>query len=234
MDMVPVELLAHLAAATVLGLVANQAAAIVVPAKQIISGFPRWRWVLSCAVQAALLPALVAMMAQEAQAKGLQPEAWAGQSAPELGHWERTYVLALFASQSRDMFDGGVPGRMAKEADFMMRLHHWVVMFACVGAFFAPAGFGLFIAGTFVLELGSMTYNLRTLYPDSAAVVPLYQVCVVVFFLLFFFCFSTVFLLFSTALLLFSVLKMMNLIGLHAREQHRSGVPRILHGDADR
>jgi len=170
MDVLPT-LALHLAIATVVGLCANRVAAALVQSVQIISGFPRWRWVLSMATQGVVFPAMMTMAWQEGHAKGLGLEAWAVRSAAQLGQWERVYVLALFASQSRDMFP------MPAAADFMMRLHHWVVMVACVSAFFTPAGFGLFIAGTFVLELGSMTFNLRTLYPDSAAAVPVYHVC---------------------------------------------------------
>ena len=157
----PVELATHLTVATTVGLLANRVAQALVPSAQIIAGFPRWRWVLSFTTQALVFPALVAMMWREAEGKGLDLAPWLEAPSTSLGVWERCYVLALFASQSRDMFP------MPDAADFMMRLHHWVVMVACSAVFFSPAGFGLFILGTFVLELGSMTYNLRTLCKNT-------------------------------------------------------------------
>jgi len=90
-------------------------------------------------------------------------------SAWNLSSFERWYVYALFASQTRDMCP------MPAKASTTMRVHHWVVVVACLLSLCAPVGFGLFVAGTFVLELGSMTFNLRKLYPRSRAVCLLYQ-----------------------------------------------------------
>eukprot|EP00747_Dinoflagellata_sp_TGD_P217231 gnl/TRDRNA2_/TRDRNA2_89665_c0_seq1.p1 gnl/TRDRNA2_/TRDRNA2_89665_c0~~gnl/TRDRNA2_/TRDRNA2_89665_c0_seq1.p1 ORF type:complete len:250 (-),score=36.94 gnl/TRDRNA2_/TRDRNA2_89665_c0_seq1:123-761(-) len=149
----------------------NRVAAALVPSKQKMAGFPRWRWFLAMVTQATLFQALVFMMWRQAMSSAtpLSIQGWLSAPASALGVWERCYVLALFASQSRDMFP------LPKEVDFMMVLHHWVVMIACVAAFFVPAGFGLFILGTFVLEMGSMTFNMRTLYPDKRVLVPIYQ-----------------------------------------------------------
>jgi len=92
---------------------------------------------------------------------------WLAAPASVLTGYERWYVYALFASQSRDM-------PMPPESAVLMRVHHWLVVIACVLTLLAPQGFGLFVAGTFILECGSMTYNLRELYPESKAMQWLY------------------------------------------------------------
>mmetsp|Transcript_122093 Transcript_122093/g.352921 ORF Transcript_122093/g.352921 Transcript_122093/m.352921 type:complete len:169 (+) Transcript_122093:120-626(+) len=66
---------------------------------------------------------------------------------------------------------------MPAGASITMKVHHWVVVIACVLAILSPSGFGLFVMGSFALELGSLTFNLRTLYPRYPAISILYQVC---------------------------------------------------------
>lgn len=155
---------------SVLGRLANKAARRLVPSRQLLDGFPRWRWLLSVATQAVVFPTLVGLAwLFSGQHCGLQ--VWLMAPASSLSAFERWYVYALFASQTRDMFP------LPAKASFMMKLHHWVVVIACVLSLMAPHGFGLFVLGTFVLEVGSMTFNMRVLYSGSKAIEVLYQTC---------------------------------------------------------
>ena len=158
-----------LTVATGCGLVANLVAQKLVPSKQVIAGFPRWRWVLSSFTQAVAFPTILAISWHSSSAVSFSQ--WAESPAHELSVSDRIYVLALFASQSRDMFP------MPRGASTLMWLHHWIVMIASAAAFFLPVGFGLFVSVTFVLELGSMTFNLHSLYPKSSGIASLYQIC---------------------------------------------------------
>ncbi|CAE7323935.1 unnamed protein product [Symbiodinium natans] len=128
-----------------------------------LEGFPRSRWLLSVAIQALVFPVCVWLSIWAAKASGWDMGRWLASAAHELPNASRWYVFALFGSQSRDMCP------MPAEASFLMKVHHYVVTVACLLSLLAPKGFGLFIAGTFVLELGSMFYNLRVLYPGFYA-----------------------------------------------------------------
>lgn len=162
--------LVGLVTASVLGRVANRTFRFIFRSDQVLDGFPRWRWFLSFFTQAAIFPMFILLSwLHSAQSYGL--DEWLMASAAKLSGVERWYVYALFASQTRDMFP------MPAKASFMMKLHHWVVVIACILSLCAPQGFGLFVLGTFVLELGSMTFNLRVLYPGSTAVAWTYQTC---------------------------------------------------------
>lgn len=160
-----------LVSATALGLLANRVTERIVKSDQVLGGFPRWRWCLSAFTQAIVFPGII-LLAWWQPSLSCQLDQWLRLPASQLSGFERWYIYALFASQSRDM----IP-KMPSAASMTMKVHHWVVVVASVLSLTAPAGFGLFIAGTFVLELGSMTFNLRTLYPGSQAINALYQVC---------------------------------------------------------
>mmetsp|Transcript_79511 Transcript_79511/g.170399 ORF Transcript_79511/g.170399 Transcript_79511/m.170399 type:complete len:333 (-) Transcript_79511:69-1067(-) len=163
-------IIAGLALAHALALLANRIAGRLVRSGEMLDGFPRWRWVLSAFTQAVIMPALV-LLAWHNSSVSLGLGQWLAASARDLPGFERWYVYALFASNSRDMFP------MPAEANFLLKVHHWIVVSACVLALFAPQGFGLFVGGTFLLELGSMTFNLRCLYPQSMAINVAYQIC---------------------------------------------------------
>jgi hypothetical protein len=49
-------------------------------------------------------------------------------------------------------------------------------MSTCAATLAAPAGAGLYIMGTFILELGSIFFNLRTMYPESEPLKWMYYV----------------------------------------------------------
>jgi len=157
-----------LAVATVCGLAANRATEPLVASKEKIGGFPRWRWVLSVITQGFVFPALIALCVFS-RFSSISLADWLAAPASKLQGFEWWYVYALFASMSRDMFP------MPAESSMLMKVHHWLVVFACVFVLLAPKGFGLFVAGTFILECGSMTYNLRELYPNSIAMQWVYQ-----------------------------------------------------------
>jgi len=158
--------------ATVFGLCANQLleASGSNQDEELLDGFPRSRWLLSVVIQALIFPALCFASINSSRAVGLsfvqylKAPSWA---LPVRARW---YVYSLFGSQARDMLP------MPAEASTLMKVHHWVVVCACVLALMAPKGFGLFTASTFVLECGSMMYNLRVLYPGSRMISVLYQV----------------------------------------------------------
>ncbi|CAK9083347.1 Hypothetical protein (Fragment) [Durusdinium trenchii] len=160
-----------LLAATVGGLVVNQLLHLCYKdeEEQELDGFPRSRWILSAAIQAFIFPVLVWLSLLVASGSGIMCGRWLTASAAELPNKSLWYVFALFGSQSRDMCP------MPAATSFLMKVHHWVVTIACMLALFAPKGFGLFIAGTFVLELGSLFYNLRTLSPGNKFINTLYQ-----------------------------------------------------------
>jgi len=168
---VVVPALIGLTTTTAIGLAANKVFERLVPTKQLVAGFPRWRWVLSVFTQMFVFCPLVYLAWSHSSAvAGFSASTWFSMSAAQLPGFERWYVYALFASQSRDM----IP-RMPKTAGTIMIVHHWVVVIASALALLAPQGFGIFIAGTFALELGSLTFNLRKLYPENKWIVPLYQ-----------------------------------------------------------
>lgn len=157
--------------ATLLGLMANQIVKRLVKSDQMLDGFQRRRWVLSVFTQAIIFPTIL-LLAWCYPSKLCSLDAWFRLPASQLAGFERWYVYALFASQSRDM----IP-RMPAATSTTMKVHHWVVVIACLLALNAHAGFGIFVAGTFALECGSMTFNMRVLYPESRAVECLYQAC---------------------------------------------------------
>lgn len=156
--------------ASALGRVANRTARFVVRSDETLDGFPRWRWVLSAFTQAVVFPAIMFMVWRTATVQYTFGE-WLALSSFELSGWARWYVYALFASQTRDMFP------MPAAASSTMKVHHWLVIIACVLSLAAPAGFGLFVVSTFILELGSLTFNLRKLYPKSFLISIVYQAC---------------------------------------------------------
>jgi len=135
-----------------------------------LDGFPRSRWLLSVAIQALIFPVLVWLSVCAARGAGLDVSHWLTAGACKLPSMSRWYVFALFGSQSRDMCP------MPANTSFLMKVHHYVVTLACLLSLLAPKGFGLFIAGTFILELGSMFYNLRVLYPGRRLIEVVYQV----------------------------------------------------------
>lgn len=160
-----------LVVATVAGLIVNQLlhSCLAKSDEQELDGFPRSRWILSAGIQALVFPVFVWLSITAASTSGILFSQWLTASAPELPTKSLWYVFSLFGSQSRDMCP------MPAATSFLMKVHHWVVTIACVLALFAPKGFGLFIAGTFVLELGSLFYNLRVLYPGNKLINVMYQ-----------------------------------------------------------
>ena len=72
-----------------------------------------------------------------------------------------------FRSQARDIL---------KWENMLLWVHHVVVMSTCAATLAAPAGAGLYIMGTFILELGSIFFNLRTMYPESEPLKWMYYV----------------------------------------------------------
>eukprot|EP00930_Biecheleria_cincta_P038034 TRINITY_DN26131_c0_g1_i2.p1 TRINITY_DN26131_c0_g1~~TRINITY_DN26131_c0_g1_i2.p1 ORF type:complete len:315 (+),score=54.96 TRINITY_DN26131_c0_g1_i2:257-1201(+) len=142
-----------LTCATVLGLAANRLVEAVVPA-----------------TEALVFPGLLLLGLSRCSAVGFTLGEWLvapAHAMPGVGLW---YVYALFASQTRDMCP------MPADTSTLMKVHHWVVVVACLLSLVAPQGFGLFVGGTFVLELGSLLFNLRVLYPGSRVISVLYQV----------------------------------------------------------
>lgn len=160
-----------LVAATVIGLAVNQLlhAFLGQSDEEELDGFPRSRWILSAAIQALVFPLLGWLSVIGASGAGIACSRWLTASALELPGKSLWYVFSLFGSQSRDMCP------MPAATSFLMKVHHWVVTIACVLSLFAPKGFGLFIAGTFVLELGSLFYNMRVLYPGNKVIKVMYQ-----------------------------------------------------------
>eukprot|EP00929_Paragymnodinium_shiwhaense_P110177 TRINITY_DN76959_c0_g1_i1.p1 TRINITY_DN76959_c0_g1~~TRINITY_DN76959_c0_g1_i1.p1 ORF type:complete len:265 (-),score=53.17 TRINITY_DN76959_c0_g1_i1:157-951(-) len=154
---------------TVVGLVLNKVMAILIPSKEMSGGFYRWRWVLSALVQTVIFPALIGS-AYVRRISQMPLSEFLNAPATDDAVLERWYVYALFATQSRDM----IP-RMPAAASTTMIVHHWVVVIACLMALHTPQGFGYYVLGTFALECGSLTYNLRTLYPKSKLLVVVYQ-----------------------------------------------------------
>eukprot|EP00929_Paragymnodinium_shiwhaense_P080661 TRINITY_DN42082_c0_g1_i1.p1 TRINITY_DN42082_c0_g1~~TRINITY_DN42082_c0_g1_i1.p1 ORF type:complete len:351 (+),score=47.06 TRINITY_DN42082_c0_g1_i1:90-1142(+) len=165
------EAVSGLVVATSVGLLGNRAGKAVFRSEDVLSGFPRWRWYMSASTQAFVFPALIAVVLSYWPA-GLSLDAWFSASAASAGQPSRWYTYALFASQARDM----IP-RMPAAASKLMVIHHWIVCVSCCLALLTPGGFGIFVAGSFLLECGSMTYNLRTLYGGSTLVAVVYQVC---------------------------------------------------------
>ncbi|CAJ1448379.1 unnamed protein product [Effrenium voratum] len=138
-----------LVSATVIGLAVNkllEACLGTSAEEELLDGFPRSRWLLSAAIQALVFPLMVSLSLRAACGAGLACSQWLVASSAQLPSKSLWYVYALFGSQSRDMCP------MPADTSFLMKVHHWVVTVACVLSLFAPKGFGLFIAGTFVLD----------------------------------------------------------------------------------
>ena len=121
-----------------------------------LQGFPRWRWMVSCAYQLAVLPAVVGLgLHTNGLTQQYLVQGWSGFRDAT---WERAYLYLLFGSQARDCnhYDNK-----------LIFIHHLVVMGNCVATLFVPGGVGLFILGTAILEFGSAFFNFRVLYPQS-------------------------------------------------------------------
>ena len=93
---------AHLVAATALGLIANQIMQQFVSSDD-LNGFPRWRWVLAALTQSVILPCILhGAYTASTQAYGDDLRAWLSASAADMHakglYFEHCYVLALFAS----------------------------------------------------------------------------------------------------------------------------------------
>mmetsp|Transcript_4065 Transcript_4065/g.9493 ORF Transcript_4065/g.9493 Transcript_4065/m.9493 type:complete len:323 (-) Transcript_4065:57-1025(-) len=160
-----------LTAATAAGLFVNWLLeACIGKSEEELDGFPRSRWLLSVAIQALVFPSLAWLSVSAARWSGLDFGQWLAAGSKELPDVSQWYIFALFGSQSRDMCP------MPAATSFLMKVHHYVVTVACVLCLLAPKGMGLFVAGTFILELGSMFYNLRVLYPGCKMAEVLYQV----------------------------------------------------------
>uniref|UniRef100_A0A7S1AFG9 TLC domain-containing protein n=1 Tax=Noctiluca scintillans TaxID=2966 RepID=A0A7S1AFG9_NOCSC len=155
--------------ASALGLTANHTAAYFSTPGKKVGGFERWRWWISLILQLGVFPSIVCAAAFQSYGV-LSLFQWLSASAQELPGFEHWYIYALFGAQTRDM----IP-RMPSGASMMLKVHHWVVVVACVVVLFTPQGFGLFVAGSFFLELGSAFYNLHELFPDSVAVLVVYE-----------------------------------------------------------
>mmetsp|Transcript_53273 Transcript_53273/g.95604 ORF Transcript_53273/g.95604 Transcript_53273/m.95604 type:complete len:320 (+) Transcript_53273:92-1051(+) len=162
--------------ATVLGLGANRLLEAVGHGQEeeLLDGFPRSRWHLSVAFQALIFPTLCLASVLASRAHGLSFAQYLKAPSIALPLRARWYVYSLFGSQARDMCP------MPAATSMLMKVHHWVVVCACALALMAPKGFGLFTASTFVLECGSMMYNLRVLYPGSSVINVLYQVVMLI------------------------------------------------------
>lgn len=150
-------------------LIANKVAQTCIPSEQVLDGFKRWRWILSCWSQVFVFPVLVAAswFCRPAGVNFMEYFALSASASSVYGRW---YVYALFAAQTRDL-------PMPAATSTVLKVHHWLVVVACCFALLAPSGFGLFIGGTFVLETGSLLYNMRKLYPASTIIRILYHVC---------------------------------------------------------
>eukprot|EP00667_Euglena_gracilis_P022697 EG_transcript_25333 len=125
-----------------------------------VEGFPRWRWLLAAVVQGTALPATLGLALYHNGGLTLQwlLQPWDGFRRPL---YTRSYLYALFASQSRDI---------SQTKNRLLFVHHLVVMATSAGALALSAAPGLFTFGTALLEFGSFFYNLYTLYPDSPAI----------------------------------------------------------------
>lgn len=159
-----------LSGATVLGLLANRVATVVVPSGKEIQGFPRWRWLVSVFTQMILFPGVIALCCVTRQ-QSMNLKDWlVAPTAVLADGYESWFIYALFGAMSRDMLP-----TMPAQASTLFKVHHWLVAILCMLTLSIPEGLGLFVAGTFVLECGSLTYNLRELYPTSSACWWLYQ-----------------------------------------------------------
>eukprot|EP00439_Symbiodinium_sp_Y106_P000797 s7113_g1.t1 len=118
---------------------------------------------------ALIFPVLVWLSVCAARGAGLDVSHWLTAGACKLPSMSRWYVFALFGSQSRDMCP------MPANTSFLMKVHHYVVTLACLLSLLAPKGFGLFIAGTFILDCKGIACLLpitgagvNVLQPESA------------------------------------------------------------------
>jgi len=154
---------------TVCGLTMNRLAATFWPDAPVLHGFLKWRWCISVVVQTTIFPYL---MYSAYAGRQLPWAEYLNAPASEEAVFERWFVYALFATQSRDM----VP-KMPEGCGTTMIVHHWVVVLACLGILHVPQAFGFFVWGSFALECGSLTYNLRVIFEESKVVEFLYQMC---------------------------------------------------------
>ena len=142
-----------------------------------IEGYPRHCWLLSVFGQAVCMPGCWALAYFHSGAKfdgWDRVHTWCLLGAAELEAsgcvWEGAYLVVLFAAQAKDMLPP------PKTATTSLILHHWAIMIISFLAFFLTGAFNVFAFGSFVLELGTLWYNLHNLYPTSAALNVAYHV----------------------------------------------------------
>mmetsp|Transcript_7711 Transcript_7711/g.10270 ORF Transcript_7711/g.10270 Transcript_7711/m.10270 type:complete len:265 (+) Transcript_7711:53-847(+) len=140
---------------TLLGIVINISAQKLLP-KDLIFGVPRWNYYVSIFTQLLTFPTIVI-------------SAWASKN------FEFEWFEASWDSHPSMKFEWLfiyiLSGYLAKdflvEMDLMLYLHHIVCLGGTIAWIFLPfPGVTCFMTGTMLLEFGSMSYNMWSLYPN--------------------------------------------------------------------
>eukprot|EP00667_Euglena_gracilis_P015694 EG_transcript_16340 len=149
--------LGALAAATTVAVALNQVFAQLFSDKP-LHGFPRWRWILSVFIQCTALLLCLVMTALTNGPLGAEWLAKPWADFPD-HFWMKGYFYVLVAAQARDL---------SQFENKLLFVHHVVVIATALGCLLVlqyGAGFYVYVSG--VLEIGSIFYNLRVLYPTS-------------------------------------------------------------------
>jgi len=131
-----------------------------------LHGYPRWRWLLSVTIQ---LTSLLACTILSLSTNGPINLEWFGlpwEAYPN-PQWLQWYVYVLFGSQVRDL---------NQWENKLLFAHHIIVIATCLATLKLPAGAGMYLYCSGTLEMGSVFYNLRVLYPNSRIAHVLYAV----------------------------------------------------------
>jgi len=123
-----------------------------------VDGSPRFTWLMALPVQGCVLPAIAAL-------------AW-WKNGLELMDWLVVKRADLSYNNLHDAFLYVFFGYMVKDFSSPMSLTYWLHHGACalLAIYFLEADFsGLFICGATVLELGSTTNTVCTLWPGLRA-----------------------------------------------------------------
>lgn len=144
-----------------------------------IEGWPRSRWLANIFVQGGIMNFCWWRAFTESSAHYNGFATWADKaqwffaSETELAmkglKWESWYMVVLFTAQSRDMLP--FPSNGSKSLFW----HHVGVMLTSFFAFYLSGAFNIFAFTSWLLELGSMWFNLHAVYPKSSFLNMMYQ-----------------------------------------------------------
>lgn len=173
-------ILAYFSVGTCFYLVLNKLFEIMIPHVKgtEIDGFPRWRWWLASFGEAVILNLCMLQAYRESVSRGWSFSQWLYSDASDLGKAgcvsHILYMTALYASQARDMLPP------PKDCPTKLIVHHYAVMICVTLYFYVGGGAGnIFLFYSWLMEQGSMFYNMFNLHQTSTFWFIVYQISMV-------------------------------------------------------